>query len=118
MKAVEVIPVTPVDEFCRDAEFEENILNDEKSVTCREIFSFKSAFAEENIEESLDEILKNTNISSKKIIHRDQLGSGSALYLYTLELKIERGKHQKTSLYWPQMSPSQMELFQNLKRIF
>jgi hypothetical protein len=100
------------------SEFEENILNDEKSVTCRENFSFKSAFAEENIEESLDEILKNTNILSKKIIHRDQLGSGSAVYLYTLELKFEIGKHQKTCFSWPQMSPSQMELFQNLKRIF
>ena len=33
VKAVEVIPVTPFDEFCRDAEFEENILSDENSVT-------------------------------------------------------------------------------------
>jgi hypothetical protein len=115
---LEIDLVTPVDEFCRDAEFEENILNDEKSVTCREIFSFKSAFPKENIVKSLDEILKNTNISSKKIIHRDQLGSRSAVYLYTLELKIKRGKHQKTSFSWPQMSPSQMELFQNLRRIF
>jgi hypothetical protein len=110
---VEVIPVTSVNEFCSNEEFD---LNDENSVTeNKEIFSFKSDFAEEDIEKCLDEILKNTNIKSTKIIHIDQLG---AVYLYTLELKIVKGKQQKTSFTWPQMSPSQMEVFQNLKRIF
>ena len=114
-KAVEVIPVTPVDEFCSNEEFDSNILSDEISVTERkEIFSFKSDIAEKDIEKCLDEILKNTNIKSANIIHRDQLGS---VYLYTLELKIEQGKLQKTSFCWPQMSTSQMKVFQNLKRI-
>ena len=35
VKAVEVVPVTPVDEFCSNAEFEENILSYENSVTYR-----------------------------------------------------------------------------------
>jgi hypothetical protein len=114
-KAVEVIPVTPVDKFCSNEEFDGNILSDENSVTeSKEIFSFKSDFAEEDIEKCLDEILKTTKIKSTKIIHRDQLGS---VYLYTLELKIEKGKLQKTSFSWPQMSTSQMKVFQNLKRI-
>ena len=41
-----------------------------------------------------------------------------SVYLYTLELKIEEGKGQKTSFSWPQMSPAQMKVFHNLKRIF
>ena len=81
----------------------------------KEMLSFKSDFAEDDIEKFLDEILKNTNIKTTKIIHRDQLG---AVCLYTLELKIGKGKLQKTSFTWPQISPSQMEVFQNLKRIF
>ena len=64
---MEVNPVTPVDEFCSNEEFD---LNDENSVTeNKEIFSFKSDFAEEDIEKCSDEILKNTNIKSTKIIH-------------------------------------------------
>ena len=97
------------DEFCPNDVYIEN-----KS---KEIFSFKSDFAEEDIQKSLDEIFKNTNTSTK-IIHRDQLGPGSAaVYLYTLELKIEKGKLQKISFSWPQMLPSQTAIFQSLKRI-
>ena len=114
-KAVEVIPVTPVDKFCSNEEFDGKILSDENSVTeSTELFSFKSDFAEDDIEKCLDKILKTTKLKSTKIIHRDQLGS---VYLYTLELKIEKGKLQKTSFSWPQMSTSQMKVFQNLKRI-
>ena len=40
----------------------------------REIFSFKSDCAEEDIKNCLEEIFKNTNVTSKKIILRDQLG--------------------------------------------
>ena len=90
-KAVEVIPVTPIDEFCSNEEFGGNILSDENSVTeSKEIFSFKSDFAEEDIEKFLHEILKNTNIKRTKIIHRDQLGPQSSLYLHTLKLKLEK----------------------------
>jgi hypothetical protein len=98
------------DEFCSNTEYSEN--------ERKEIFSFKSDFAEEDIERCLDEIFTNTKITSTKIIHRDQLGPENSVYLYTLELKIEEGKGQKTSFSWPQMSPAQMKVFQNLKRIF
>ena len=88
-KAVEVIPVTPIKEFCSNEEFDGNILSDESSATeNKEIFSIKSDLAEEDIEKFLHEILTNTNIKRTKIIHRDQLGSQSSLYLYTLELKL------------------------------
>ena len=95
-KAAKKVTVTEdvTDEFCSNNENSEN--------ESREIFSFKSDFAQEDIEKCLDEILKNTDIKSNKIIHRDQLG---AVYLYTLELKIEKGELQKTSFSWPQMSP-------------
>jgi hypothetical protein len=97
------------DEFCPNDVYIEN-----KS---KEIFSVKSDFAEEDIQKSLDETFKNTNTSTK-IIHRDQLGPGSAaVYLYTLELKIDKGKLQKISFSWPQMLPSQTAIFQSLKRI-
>ena len=95
------------DEFCSNTEYCEN--------ESREIYSFKSDFDEEDIESCLDEIFQNTNITSKRIILRDQLGPGRADYLYTLELKI--GKIQKTSFTWPQMSSTQMKVFKNLKRI-
>jgi hypothetical protein len=86
-------------------------------IKAKKCFSFKNDFAEEDIHKSLDEIFENTNTSTK-IIHRDQLGPGSAaVYLYTLELKIEQGKLQKRSFSWPQMLPSQMAIFQSLKRI-
>ena len=98
------------DEFCSNSEYDEN--------NSREVFSFKSDIPQEDIEKCLDEILKNTNVKRIKIIHRDQLGPQRSLYLYTLELKIEKGKLQKASFSWPQMSPSQMEVLQNLKRIF
>ena len=68
----------------------------------REVFSFKSDFTEEDIKNQLDEIFKNTNEISTKIILRDQLGP--RMYLYTLELKMDKGKTQKASFSWPQMS--------------
>ena len=37
VKAVEVIPVTPLDKFCSNAEFEENLLIEENSVMYRVI---------------------------------------------------------------------------------
>ena len=63
------------DEFCHNDVYIENESKDK--------FSFKSEFAEEDIEKCLDEIFKNTNITSTKIILRDQLGPGSAVYLHT-----------------------------------
>ena len=93
------------DEFCSNTEYSES--------ESKEIYSFKSDFPEEDIENSLDKIFKNTDITSTKIILRDQLRPMSAEYLYTLELKIKKG-----SFSWPQMSSSQMEVFRNLKRIF
>ena len=95
------------DEFCCNTEYSES--------ESKQIFSFKSDFSEEDIEMCLDQIFMNTNIRTK-IILRDQLVSRS-VYLYTLELKLEKGKLQKTSFSWPQMSPSQIKVFQNLKRI-
>ena len=82
----------------------------------REVFSFKSDFNEDDIENQLEEIFKDTNETSTKIICRDQLGP--RMYLYTLELKMDKGKTQKASFSWPQMSASQKDVFQNLKRIF
>ena len=93
------------DEFCSNTEYSES--------ESKEIYSFKSDFPEEDIENSLDKIFKNTDITSTKIILRDQLRPMSAEYLYTLELKMKKG-----SFSWPQMSSSQMEVFRNLKRIF
>ena len=109
MNTSEKVAVTEdvTDEFCSNTEYCEN--------ESREIYSFKSDFDEEDIESCLDEIFQNTNITSKRIILRDQLGPGRADYLYTLELKI--GKIQKTSFTWPQMSSTQMKVFKNLKRI-
>jgi hypothetical protein len=51
----------------------------------KDIFSFKSDFPEDAIENHFDEILKNTNVKSTNIILKDQLRPGSAdqLYLYT-----------------------------------
>ena len=50
----------------------------------KEMYSFKSDFAEEDIEKCLDEILKNTNITSTQMILRDQLRVSSAEYLYAI----------------------------------
>ena len=61
--------------------------------------------------------IKNTNDTSKRIILRDQLGPKSGNYLYTLELKINKGKIKKASFSWPLLSSSQKSVFQNLKRI-
>ena len=84
----------------------------------KEIFSFKSDFSEEDIKKRLDEIFKNTIVTSTRIILRDQLGPRSADYLFTLELKIDKDKTQKTSFAWPEMTSSQKGVFKNLKRIF
>ena len=97
------------DEFCSNTEYSES--------ERKEIYSFKSDFSQEDIEKCLDETFENTNITSTRIILRDQLRPGdpsSAEYLYTLELKMMK----KASFKWPQMSSSQMEVFRNLKRIF
>ena len=64
----------------------------------REVFSFKSDFAEKNIENCIDEIFKNTNVSSAKIILRDQLRPSSADYLYNLKLIIDNGIMQMQDL--------------------
>ena len=64
------------DEFCSNTEYSES--------ESREIYSFKSDFPEQDIEKCLDEILKNTTITSRKIIFRDQLRLLE--HLYTLEL--------------------------------
>ena len=95
------------DEFCPNDVYIER--------ESREVWSFKSEYSEEEIQKCLDNIFKNTRITSKKVIHRDQLRG--ALYLYTLELKIDQGKLQKRSFSWPKMLPSQVEIFQYLKRI-
>jgi hypothetical protein len=84
----------------------------------KEIFSFKSDFAEEDIEYCLDEIFKDTNVTSKQIILKDQLRPRSADYLYTLELKMDKENIHKSNFSWPKMSSSQKEVSQNLKRIF
>ena len=104
----EVVTEHVDDESRSNTEYSEN--------ESREVFSFKSFAAEENIEKCLDEIRKNTNIASAKIILRDQL-SGS-VYLYTLELRIVKGKHGNASFSWPEMSSSEKDVFINLKRIF
>ena len=103
----EISPIPQLDGICES----------QKNET-REIFSFKSDFAEEDVENCIDEIFKNTNVSSAKIILKDQLRPSSADYLYTLELKIDNGIIQKASFSWPQMSSSQKDVFKNLKRIF
>ena len=103
------------DEICSDEQYERKV--DDSEEEFREVYSFKSDTAEEEIEQCLDDILKNCNIKRKKIIHRDQIGSRSTTHLYTLELKIGKGKLQKTSFSWPKMSNLKKEVFQNLKRI-
>ena len=82
----------------------------------REVFSFKSDIDEEVIENYLEEIFMNTNVSSAKIILKDQLRLPD--YLYTLELKIENEKYRREAFSWPKMSSSQKDVFKNLKRIF
>jgi hypothetical protein len=76
VKSTEKVEVTEevTDEFCSNTEYCES--------ESREIFSFKSEFAEEDIEKCLDEIFENTNITSAKIIHRDKLRPSSAEHLY------------------------------------
>ena len=96
------------DEFCSNTEYSES--------ETREVYSFKSDFTEEDVEKYLDDVFKNTNIASKRIVLRDQLRPGdprTAEYLYTLELKMK-----KESFSLPEMSSLQMEVFKNLKRIF
>ena len=105
----EISPIPQLDGIC-ESESQKN--------ETREVFSFKSDFAEKNIENCIDEIFKKTNVSSAKIILRDQLGPSSASYLYTLELIIDNGIMQKASFNWPKMSSSQKDIFKNLKRIF
>ena len=95
------------DEFCSNTEYSED--------ESREVFSFKSDCAEEYIEECLDDIIRNSNINNAKIILRDELRNG--VYLYTLEIKFQKRKLQQESFSWPQMSTSQKNAFQNLKRI-
>ena len=95
------------DEFCSNTEYSED--------ESREVFSFKSDCAEEYIEECLDDIIRNSNINNAKIILRDELRNG--VYLYTLEIKFQKRKLQQESFSWPQMSSSQKNAFQNLKRI-
>ena len=84
----EIRPIPQLDGIC-ESESQKN--------ETREIFSFKSDFAEEDVENCIDEIFKNTNVSSAKIILKDQLRPSSADYLYTLELKIDNGIIQKAS---------------------
>ena len=83
----------------------------------REIFSFKSNCTEEDIQNCLEEIFQNTNVTSKKILLRDQLGPKNGDYLYTLELKINKGNIKKTSFSWPTLSSTQKSVFRSLKRI-
>ena len=111
VKSTEKVAVTEevTDEFCSNTDYSES--------ESREIFSFKSDFAEEVIEKCLNKIFENTNITSAKIIHRDKLRPSSAEHLYTLELKMKKGKIQKANFSWPKMSSSQMEVFKDLRRI-
>ena len=101
------------DEICSDTMYSES---ESKKNESREVFSFKSDFNEDDIKNQLEEIFKDTNETSTKIICRDQLVP--RMYLYTLELKMDKGKTQKASFSWSQMSFSQKDVFQNLKRIF
>ena len=63
------------------------------------MYSFKSVFAEEDIEKCLDEILNNTNITSTKIILRDQLRLSSPEYLYAIELKMKNRRVTEGKLF-------------------
>ena len=108
------------DEVCPDEQYDEVDDNESESwkIPSREVFSFKSDFPEVEIEKQLDEVLKNTNVSSSKIILKDQIRSDSADHLYTLELKIEKENKEDTNFSWPKMSSLQNQVLRNLKRIF
>ena len=108
------------DEVCPDEQYDEvdDSESESQKVQIREVFSFKSDIPEDDIKKQLDEVLKKTNVTSVKIIMKDQLRPESAEHLYTLELKIDKENKKNASFSWPQMSSSQKENFQNLKRIF
>ena len=77
--------------------------SESQKIQSREIFSFKSDFPEDDIENHLDEVFKNTNVTSRKIILKDQLRPENTEHLFTLELKIEKENENNASFSWPQM---------------
>ena len=62
-RAVQVIPVTPVDEFCSNEEFHQNTLNDENSVTFRFIVQDPTL---SNNEEAFKKQVNETSLASKR----------------------------------------------------
>jgi hypothetical protein len=91
--------------------------SESEKIQSREVFSFKSYFPEDDIENHIDDVFKNTNVSRRKIILKDQLRPENADHLFTLELIIDKDKTKNASFLWPQMSPSQKKVFQDLERI-
>ena len=64
------------DPLCHDisiGDIFDNSESESQKIQSREIFSFKSDFPEDDIEKQLDEVLKNTNVTSIKILLKDQL---------------------------------------------
>ena len=63
------------DEVCPDEQYDEleDSGSESQKIQSREIFSVKSDFPEDDIEKQLDEVPKNTNVTSINIILKDQL---------------------------------------------
>ena len=76
------------------------------------IYSFKSEYAEEDIEYTLEEIFQDTVVTSSAIVSREKVKPRSAECKYTIELILDPQK--RTSFSWPRMNSLQQDVIQKL----
>ena len=112
-KAVEALNVENEveDEFCRNAEFIESVLDDvETSVT----FAFNSEYGEQDIEEAIEEIFPDkTAVMSAKLLSRVRIAPTSGVHDCVLRLEVAAPK----TFVWPKLQGVDVFVFKDIVKI-